>query len=456
MGFVKTEYDVQQKMLNIFDDFSRKGVKFNGVSIVRVVLNYEVEFGGHKRYADIAVLVEGEKPLLVIETKKKYERGGSYRVERRFHVTSEEVLGQVFSYAAILKAKGIYVPFVATANERQIAVFQVPEDIDRNVDWDAIRKREYGRVLGLDYIYGVLRADYAIMHRPLRFTEDFFGELLDTLSGLYVKKYKPEEVKQEPSWILVEDLRGFVDALAPFVLDAIAQGGRYNRRWEDRLRVYAEKKGYRPTPEQLAREMAYVLLNKIVFYKVLENHYKDLMKLEPLYSKGLVKSVHEYLGRLRELFGKAVEVTGDFEPVFKVEIYDEIESVESEEVLKLLDWLVALIERYKMERLGDIIGYIYKELIPGDERHRLGQFYTPRPIAELIVKWCVRGPDDKILDPGCGSGTFLIESYKRLAELKLRKPFSEIKYLSSDVHQQILGQALWSGHKRVPGTLDGG
>jgi hypothetical protein len=30
--------------------------------------------------------------------------------------------------------------------------------------------------------------------------------------------------------------------------------------------------GYTPTPEGLAREMAYVSLNKIVFYKVLERY----------------------------------------------------------------------------------------------------------------------------------------------------------------------------------------
>jgi methylase of polypeptide subunit release factors len=93
-----------------------------------------------------------------------------------------------------------------------------------------------------------------------------------------------------------------------------------------------------------------------------------------------------------------------------------------------------------MERLGDIVGFIYEDLIPDEERHRLGQFYTPRPVAELIVKWAVRGPDDKVLDPGCGSGTFLVEAYKRLAELKLKKPFKEIKHVPSDVHKQILRQ----------------
>jgi len=415
-------------------------LKFNGVAVTRAVMNYEIEYDTRKRYADMVVLVDGDKPLLLIETKKKYEEEGGYRAEHMFHVTSEEVLGQVFSYAAILKAKGIYVPFVATVNDKQIAVFQVPEDIDRNVDWEAVDKREYGRVLGINYIYGSLRPSYMLMHKPIRFGEDFFAELLDKLTGIYVKKYKLEDVKQEISWILIEDLRGFVETLYPFVLDAIAPGGKYSSRWEQRVESYAQAKGYRPAPEQLAREMVYVLLNKIVFYKVLERHYKGLPKLEPLYSKGYVRSVNEYLNRLRDLFKKAIEITNDFEPVFKTGIYDEIECVESNEVLSLLDWLITLIEQYRIEKLGDVVGYIYEELIPPEERHQLGQFYTPKPIAELIVKWCIRSPDNKVLDPGCGSGTFLVEAYKKLAELKLKKKYEEMRFVSGDVHKQILDQ----------------
>jgi len=452
--YARRELDVQQRIYDILRKFAERGVKFNGVAVTRVVMNYEIEYGGRKRYADIAVLVDGDKPLLVIETKKKYEREGSYRAERRFHVTSEEILGQVFSYVAILKAKGIYVPFVATANEKQIAVFQVPEDIDRNVNWEAVDKRKYSEVLGINYIYHVLRPNYMLDHKPIRFSEDFFTDLLDKLTGIYVKKYKLEDVKRELSWILVEELRGFVETLYPFVLDYIATpDGKYKDEWEQRIDSYAKEKGYKPIPEHLAREMTYVLLNKVIFYKVLERYYKDLPRLESLYSKSYVNTVNQYLGKLKEFFNKAVEVTKDFEPIFETGIYDDIECVESEEVLKLLDWLITLIDQYRIERFGDVVGYVYEELIPAEERHQLGQFYTPKPIAELIVKWCIRSPDDRVLDPGCGSGTFLVEAYKRLAELKLGRKFSEVKYVPRDVHKQMLSQLYGIDINEFPAHL---
>ncbi len=56
----------------------------------------------------------------------------------------------------------------------------------------------------------------------------------------------------------------------------------------------SRRTGYTPTPEGLAREMAYVLLKKIVFYKVPERYYK-LPRLEPLYERGIAQRCHPRL-----------------------------------------------------------------------------------------------------------------------------------------------------------------
>lgn len=42
------------------------------------------------------------------------------------------------------------------------------------------------------------------------------------------------------------------------------------------------------------------------------------------------------------------------------------------------------------------------------------------------------------MDTSCGLGTFLVEIYERLAELKLERPFSEIGHMPSDVSKQTL------------------
>jgi len=357
---IHREVGVQSRIRDILNRFV--GQKFNDVAITRVVEQYCVD----GRCADLAVLRDDGLPILLIETKKVRHGARGFSVEKRFIVTSEEVVGQVVAYAAILKKRGIYVPFVATANERQLALFTVPENIEKLVDWNSVSERRYGGVVKNFYEF---RSRNLLLHRPHNFSEEFFKELLDTITGVYRKKFGVEEKKQELHYIVIEDLRSFVEFLAPFIEQAIAPNNMFRSDVRRRVEEYSSRTGYTPTPNGLAREMAYVLMNKIVFYKVLERFY-SLPKLEPLYERGVVETCSSYIKKLNQYFEKAVEMSGDFEAIFRTGIYDITESdvVESEEVLKALDWLVRILEHYKVEELGDVIGYVYEELIPAEER----------------------------------------------------------------------------------------
>jgi type I restriction enzyme M protein len=45
-----------------------------------------------------------------------------------------------------------------------------------------------------------------------------------------------------------------------------------------------------------------------------------------------------------------------------------------------------------------------------------GQYYTPYPVIRSVVKLMEIHPSDKVLDPACGTGGFLLESYRQLRE----------------------------------------
>ena len=75
------------------------------------------------------------------------------------------------------------------------------------------------------------------------------------------------------------------------------------------------------------------------------------------------------------------------------------------------------IEVIKAHKASDRLGQLYGELMPPEERRRLGEFYTPRPIAEFMVGWAVRERGEHVLDPCVGSGTFLIEAFHTLRGL---------------------------------------
>ena len=61
----------------------------------------------------------------------------------------------------------------------------------------------------------------------------------------------------------------------------------------------------------------------------------------------------------------------------------------------------------------DLFHHIYQELISASIRHSIGEFYTP---SYLVRKMIINSYDfgNKVLDPACGSGTFVIELIKHI------------------------------------------
>ena len=65
----------------------------------------------------------------------------------------------------------------------------------------------------------------------------------------------------------------------------------------------------------------------------------------------------------------------------------------------------------------DIAAILYETVIPPDERRQLGEYYTPDWLARAIVREVVTDPlDQYVLDPACGSGTFVAEAVNHFIE----------------------------------------
>jgi type I restriction-modification system DNA methylase subunit len=85
------------------------------------------------------------------------------------------------------------------------------------------------------------------------------------------------------------------------------------------------------------------------------------------------------------------------------------------------------LEKYRFAEIDfDIIGRIFEMLIPPDERHDLGQYFTSPDIIDLILKFCIINEKDTVLDPSCGAGTFLVRAYKHKRLMNQRLSHNEI------------------------------
>lgn len=68
------------------------------------------------------------------------------------------------------------------------------------------------------------------------------------------------------------------------------------------------------------------------------------------------------------------------------------------------------------EETRDLLKQLYQNLVPRELRHALGEYYTPDWLAERLLNQLGYKGDPKVrlLDPACGSGTFLVLAIKRV------------------------------------------
>ena len=92
--------------------------------------------------------------------------------------------------------------------------------------------------------------------------------------------------------------------------------------------------------------------------------------------------------------------------------------------LPLLRTLARRIARFDWQKApNDVAAILYETVIPPDERRQLGEYYTPDWLARAIVREVVTDPlDQYVLDPACGSGTFVAEAVTHFIEAAKATP----------------------------------
>ena len=77
----------------------------------------------------------------------------------------------------------------------------------------------------------------------------------------------------------------------------------------------------------------------------------------------------------------------------------------------------ANLDRIPLTAELDLFGLAYERFFPDLFKGERGQFFTPRPLVELMVDLAEIRPGERVLDPACGSGSFLMAAVGRGAEV---------------------------------------
>jgi type I restriction-modification system DNA methylase subunit len=399
----QVEGELYRFTMNVLE---RKSYTVEGLRLDKIERQYPIDSG----IADIMLPMHPKKPFLVIECKRKAKTAHGVSVFTSFDPMSSRVITQALMYAVQSGA-----PLFATTNGRIFALFTTPQR---------------GEPFRIDR--------HGLFVKEIRLSEEVIEEIL-TLIARWEQGIKVQ--KTPVDWAFIVRLRSFVNYLSQQLVPIVAEEARTNKAFKTNLERFFNDIA-EITYESYARQSAYIIMNKLIFYKILERYYGKLSKLLPIKAAtGL-----NYKRRLTEHFNEVIKITKDFEPIFSTGIYDEVPLPDEEIVLDELNSFIEDMDTYKLEDIGsDVVGFIYEQLLPDEERHNLGQFYTPPQIAELITKWCIREPTDNILDPACGSGTFLVKAYN---QLKSMRPLR-----TANVHKEILGQIFCSDINPFPSHL---
>jgi type I restriction enzyme M protein len=266
-----------------------------------------------------------------------------------------------------------------------------------------------------------------MFHETRRLQLIQFGHhLLDDLTRLH-KNQALELVNVDATWF-VGRLIESVHELLPLVTDSL----HTRLGLEDALRIKLEQwaitqgiagsSADRDFVQSITRQIIYRLLGKILFYQSLR---RAARQLPPLNLDGLDTS--EVLPALNRAFAEALKI--DYHAVFAEALPDTIKW--PAEAAAKLAALVHDFNTRDFSRLPqDVVGTVFERLIPPEERHSFGQYFTGETLCDLTIAFCVRSSKDLVLDPTCGTGTFAIRSYDHL------------RWLGQHDHPTLLSQ-IW-------------
>jgi type I restriction-modification system DNA methylase subunit len=299
------------------------------------------------------------------------------------------------------KARAMHADYFVTWNMRDAVIWRTPlwtEEVSR-----------VHRLKTYPSIYQVSNPDDLWVGFKQELLRAKAKEILNDLSTLYREGHL--HLIDVDSTFFVHELSEAVKALLPHIHKSlIAEIGK-SAKFKSGFFDWAVKQGFTRYEddtffEAVSRQIVYRLLGKILFYLTLRRFRSDIPKLD-LHGINPEKAD----AKLKEYFEIARQI--DYQAVFEEDFPDIIPFPPSgvEPLTHLLDDL----NRYNFSHMPqDVVGNVFEKLIPPEERHALGQYFTNENLVDLITAFCVRSKSNKVLDPTCGTGTFLIRAYDRI------------------------------------------
>jgi len=195
-----------------------------------------------------------------------------------------------------------------------------------------------------------------------------------------------------------------------------------NRKEFERL-LFKCQDDMREAEEAKTGKKAFDEVNKLLFIKIFEDR-REREEIENRFTtyKVLTEGENYIKGTLFEDIKKHFEKKGT--PIFSPE--EEID-LDTDTVNRIVERLQSKFFVDEDGKVYEPIGDVYENFVSTIFRGENGQYFTPRPVVDLIIKltnikWGEEGMN--VCDPACGSGGFLLYVFSKMDE-DLRKEFMD-------------------------------
>ncbi|HEX8574405.1 MAG TPA: N-6 DNA methylase [Allosphingosinicella sp.] len=213
----------------------------------------------------------------------------------------------------------------------------------------------------------------------------------------------------------------------------LAQNPALARLALDALPRFAERVGLDPAKSDealrierfFAIETANLLLARILLIRFLEDHgFFDestpdgTVRRRYLCNGGVAAFQgmrayfsHSYMRLIEEAYRSGAT---HYAAAFNETELDWVLALGSPELSRTVEWAMYRFSRYDFTTIrGDLLTGVYDRFLDPGQRKAKGEFYTPPSIARWMLDRLGLESGDSVIDPACGSGTFLIERYQQ-------------------------------------------
>lgn len=335
------------------------------------------------------------------------------------------------------------------------------EQVKMYIRGHAKGENEYQKYFGValdGYKIGFVRYRKALKNfeikGPFEVNKNTVAKLVEAIVGLRRKALSANELLKD----FGPDSQVTKECIKTFYKKLLKTSSRSEMLFEDWRRVFSQVCAYSPDkikglekvydfkrgeadPERLlfALHSYYALIMKLLAAEFASLYlapklWSYLKTLEEAYYRGY-ENLRDDLRELEEggLFTK-LGITNFLEADYFAWYLDEWDEEIADKIMKIINKLSNYdpsAADLEPERVKDLFKRLYQNLVPKKIRHDLGEYYTPDWLAELVlneVGWTLktferiaREKNDtlaplnlRLLDPACGSGTFLVIAIGRL------------------------------------------